>query len=903
MAFLPTHKTGWWVGFFALTAFLLYPSQFSANYPDKTKGRPDAIGQARISSGNVGFAEQGSQIKGIYGVPSISKLDRLTVVGDMERAGVNAVFVSPDRDTVTWFKKRGFRVYVSVNAFGGKGAWKLHPDARPVRSDGRLLGEEPDLKEHGGVCPTHKGWRQERLDYVTKLVDDLGGVGGIDGIWLDFIRYPGLWETKDPSIPDTCYCHRCLKKFQQDTEVSIPGELRSKDAAVWIKKNCRYQWMKWKKGQISSFVEEVRDILCREPSGNPLTLGVFLVPWTKGERNNDISFKLAQDAFELSAVADVISPMVYHKMVGKPESWVGYMTQYYKESARCRLVPIVQSLDCVPEEFQEVSKAIGQSGADGFLVYSFRGMTPDLWGGLKAFKSPTNLIRNPDLTIPDGEKFPTGWYTGEFEGDTVKKSLFFIRSSDRFDIESSETLLTEPATCLGISAGYDRAGKWCSPLPPCEAGQEYVFSCLLYRDTWQNGVYPRMSFWGEEFHVDTHWQSHRFQPIRLHVQCPPYPHENTFCFVNYDPGNTFWLTRPSLTKSRAFRVDTPVLSTRPFFYGSLFPIGVYGANLNNLEAIKKLGICTVLVGSRGEELKKIITRCHELGLRYVVSVPRDPDKLLPFLKEIEEVVQSSHLAFYVNDEPGIHSFPMNRAQDINRLIKARFPDAATCMAIVRPRVCRDYVDSADFFMMDQYPVPDMPMTWLSDSMEQAGKDVGRDRLASIIQAFGGEKWAWAGWPRFPTWQEMDCLAFLSIVHGSRGIFFYTFSEIESTQEGLKSLKMVVGRLNHLYHWLSKENHPWKVDVEMVSPYGVDPKGRSAVQCCIKKRGNEFLLIAVNTIGTSVEVIIKLKDSGNQAFGECEEVFSGEIYPADRGTLRSQFRAYETRAFVFSAFGP
>lgn len=903
MAFLPTHKTGWWVGFFALTAFLLFPSQFSANYPDKTKVSPGVIGQDRSSSGNVGFAEQGSQIKGLYGVPSISKLDPLTFVEELEKAGVSAVFVSPDRDTVNWFKKRGFRVYVSVNAFGGKEAWKLSPDARPVRSDGRLLGAEPDLKEHGGVCPTHKGWREERLNYVAKLVGELGGDGGIDGIWLDFVRYPGLWEVKNPVVPDTCYCHRCLKKFQQDAGISLPRELGSGEAAVWIKKNCHYQWMNWKKRQISSFVEEVRDVLRSRSSGSQMTLGVFLVPWTKGERNNDISYKLAQDAFQLSAIADVISPMVYHKMCGRPESWVGYMTQYYKESARCQILPIVQSLDCTPEEFRAVLKVIGQSDADGFLVYAFSGMRPDLWDDFKAFQQPGNLITNPAFTIQKGEKLPAGWYTGESKDTPVKKSLFLIKPSDGFDIGDPGTFLPQPATCLGISAGYDGAGKWCSPLPACEPGQEYTFTCLLYRDTWKNGVYPKIRLWGKEFCVNTHLKSKGFQHISLHVQCPPDSHENTFCFVNHDPGNTFWLTRPSLTKSHAFELDIPTLSSPPFFYESFFPIGVYGANLNNLEEIKKLGLNTVLAGGRSEEVKKTIARCHELGLRYVVSIPRDPDSLPLFLDEISEVVRPSYFSFYVNDEPGIYSFPINRAQDINRLIKERFPDAATCMAVVRPQICRDYLGSADFFMMDQYPVPDMPMTWLSDSMDQAGKDVGKNRLASIIQAFGGEKWAWAGWSRFPTWQEMDCLAFLSIVHGSRGIFFFTFSEIETSQEALDGLRMVVGRLNWLYHWLSEKNLLWKVDVNMVSPYRVDPKGRAAVQCCIKKRGNEFLLIAVNTIGTNVEAVIGWENSENQKLVAFEDVFSGEVYSADRGTLRIQFRAYETRGFVFSASRP
>jgi hypothetical protein len=43
------------------------------------------------------------------------------------------------------------------------------------------------------------------------------------------------------------------------------------------------------------------------------------------------------------------------------------------------------------------------------------------------------------------------------------------------------------------------------------------------------------------------------------------------------------------------------------------------------------------------------------------------------------------------------------------------------MAVIRPGNCRDYLDAADFFMMDQYPVPNMPMTWLSDSIERASE--------------------------------------------------------------------------------------------------------------------------------------------------------------------------------------
>ena len=166
-----------------------------------------------------------------------------------------------------------------------------------------------------------------------------------------------------------------------------------------------------------------------------------------------------------------------------------------------------------------------------------------------------------------------------------------------------------------------------------------------------------------------------------------------------------------------------------------------------------------------------------------------------FLNEISGYVRPHDLAFYVNDEPGIWSFPVNRADDINRLIKGRFPTSATCMAVVRPQVCRDFQWAADFFMLDQYPVPYMPMTWLSDSMDEvvggvtdgwmgegkkdewmgggmdgkalkaeggitsdeSSKHAGiqasnrpAQRLASVIQAFGGERYKDLGWPRLPT---------------------------------------------------------------------------------------------------------------------------------------------------------
>jgi hypothetical protein len=245
---------------------------------------------------------------------------------------------------------------------------------------------------------------------------------------------------------------------------------------------------------------------------------------------------------------------------------------------------------------------------------------------------------------------------------------------------------------------------------------------------------------------------------------------------------------------------------------------------------------------------------------------------------------------------------MNKANDIRRLIKDRFPEAAAYMAVVRPQKVRDYASASDFFMMDQYPVPSMPMVWLSDSMDEAAAIVGRERIVSVIQAFGGGEEAKHGWPRMPTREEIECLTFLSIVHGSKGIFFFTFSKIGNTEEGRKDLAHVVGRLNKVGEWLSGRtllitNHQLRITI--LSPYGMDQKGRPAIHAAVKTKGSRRLLIAVNTIGTNVEALIH---TNTENIETAREIFSENSYSFIGGAIQARFKPYEVKAFVMDEAG-
>src|SRR5208337_2119479 len=173
-----------------------------------------------------------------------------------------------------------------------------------------------------------------------------------------------------------------------------------------------------------------------------------------------------------------------------------------------------------------------------------------------------------------------------------------------------------------------------------------------------------------------------------------------------------------------------------------------------------------------------------------------------------------------------------------------------------PQMVEAYRDAADIFMLDPYPVPNMPLTWLADSLEEASRYVPRERLWAVVQAFGGGKWAREGWPQVPTPAEMRCLTYLAVVHGAHGLFYWNYPEIRTNKASWEGLKKIAAELRQLQTWLVVPAEPNKLRVEMTSPFKVDAAGRAAVHFSQKSRGTEHLLILVNVIDQPVSFCLE-----------------------------------------------
>ena len=863
-------------------------------------------------------------IRAAYGLPSATASDPATYEPLLAQGAVTAVFLPDDPKTIQWFKSRGYKVYISMNVFGGTGAWKEYPDSRPIKADGKLLDEKADRT--GGICPTHGPWREGRLKHLEGLIKGKGhsGKDAIDGIWLDFIRYPGYWEDKNPAIPDTCYCPRCLEKFRKEKKVDLPSGLGAAESAAWIRKHAPVAWMEWKNEQILSFVRDARQVINRYETQS--LLGIFIVPWRKGERLNDVTYLLAQDPFRLAAYADVISPMVYHDYCGKDTAWVARMVNYYKETAGVKVWPIIEAPEAPKGKaaakagaggatqagkptpageagamsrearFGEAVKAARDGGADGILVFSFNRMDPSLWPRLAAFEPKANLIANPAFLARPGSDDPDGWSTRKPDGGAYLKSSYLYTSMEFMRTGRNRA---EKVNYIGITGGDDRAGEWRSALPPCEAGKPYTFSAYLVREALDNGVFPSFGIWGREFSMDYHFLARLPQHIRFSFTCPEGAKDSTFRFMNHNAGKTFWLTEPRLVTGTPPE-DEKIPPPAWLFAKDHFPIGIYGAEITDIPRLAQMGIDTVVAGGKADAQKRMVDECRKHGLKYLLSAPMDPDMLPVYLREMGPSVRPGEVAFYVNDEPELRSFPVSRARDIHLLVKEAFPESTTAMAVERAEKVRDYQGAADIFMMDQYPVPSMPMRWLSDSLDIAKDAAGPQRLASVIQAFGGKKWARDGWSRFPTKEEMDCLAFLSVIHGSRGIFFYAFGEAAAEEEGLASIAHVAARLKKVYPWILEPDMNEKVTVTITSPYGMDPKGTPAIHAIMRKKESRTLLLAVNTAPTYVTARLSpfAPASGTAKAAAATNLFKGEHYVVTGEGLTAEFAPYETKALVF-----
>ena len=312
-------------------------------------------------------------VRALYGLDrKVGPLRGKSVAGVarwVKRHRFNAVFGGfRDRRLVKALRKQGVKVYAEVPLFVGRKQWRKG-GGRPVTAAGKPL---PRQGWYAGVCPNQPWLQAARLRQIKRLVQK----HAVDGVWLDFVRYPARWETagKKP-LPRTCFCRRCLEQFAKRSGLKYPAAAaRPAARARWILSHHRERFVTFKTRRITDFVRRAREVVRGvDPT---VVLGLFGVPWTGADHGGAIRSVVGQDFAALSAHVDVFSPMTYHLMVGKNPAWISTYVGYLGKLTGKPVLPVIQACN-VPgrmpnKEFTAAVNSARRAPSRGVIVFSYK---------------------------------------------------------------------------------------------------------------------------------------------------------------------------------------------------------------------------------------------------------------------------------------------------------------------------------------------------------------------------------------------------------------------------------------------------------------------------------------------------------------------------------------------------
>lgn len=292
--------------------------------------------------------------------------------------GINALFAKGSAlgDLIGPAGEQGAEVYAEFPTFRGDTSLAKYPDLTPIGQDGLPI---PATKRFLGACPSSPKYLFDNRQALRRLVRSTP----LKGVWLDYLHFHCDFELPDPPLDQSCFCDRCLSRFERRMGVQLRGRTTA-EKAEWILREVPDMWTEWKCDVIAKYAQEARQILDEErPDAK---LGIFSAPWTDQEYDGAIRTILGEDIDRLHAHVDVFSPMVYHVKCGRPATWGGEYSRWLVErvnalnKTRRRSVavcPIVEAGGAAPEELETALTGVLQSGAAGVMFFALPQVSDD----------------------------------------------------------------------------------------------------------------------------------------------------------------------------------------------------------------------------------------------------------------------------------------------------------------------------------------------------------------------------------------------------------------------------------------------------------------------------------------------------------------------------------------------
>ncbi|MCC6442848.1 MAG: hypothetical protein IT210_05250 [Armatimonadetes bacterium] len=334
-----------------------------------------------------------------------------------------------------------------------------------------------------------------------------------------------------------------------------------------------------------------------------------------------------------------------------------------------------------------------------------------------------------------------------------------------------------------------------------------------------------------------------------------------------------------------------------------FPFGFYSdrdpaASLAGEEAPQGFTLLSPYQGSaKGrsesdwESIRAYMDRAAALGMKVnyhlmgTATLPPSEEKWALLKAEVEMFRDHpALLSWYISDEPDGQGIAPALLEESYRFIKNLDPYHPITIVLMSPSRVKDYLKCMDILMVDPYPIPNAPVTRVSewaDTMNRAANY--RMPLWIVPQAFGGGEW----WAREPSAREERVMTYLALIHGATGIQYFV-------------RRAPVG--NPISPSLWSECRRLALEgAELASALlSEEPRLKAAssgaIHAAARYDRGYAVVLAANTENRPGPLKIKVQDATHT--GQAEVLFENRTVAVKNGVVEDIIDAFGTRAYRF-----
>lgn len=282
-----------------------------------------------------------------------------------------------------------------------------------------------------------------------------------------------------------------------------------------------------------------------------------------------------------------------------------------------------------------------------------------------------------------------------------------------------------------------------------------------------------------------------------------------------------------------------IVSCRPAPVLDRFPIGMFGVRqVSEVDALAKEGFDTFMADGDVDMQHALAARAKRNGMRMMAS-PRS------LMKAGAAAPAGWPLdAWYAWDEPDVANVSSATLAAEIAAVKNWDPKTPVTFVIGQGSPAKKYAGIGDALMLDWYPVPHYALGSVADEIDKAYWYTGGRPLWFLVQSFD-----WRDWPqrnakkprigRFPKHAELRLMSYLAVIHGARGLFFYTLKRGDGSS--LLEWPELWQATARMAREMRAMEPVWSANRRVPLPFQPNPDGVEAA--CWRWRGRDYLVLA------------------------------------------------------------